>query len=126
MKLIAINGSPRKKWNTATLLQQALDGAASQGFETGLFHLYDLNFKGCISGFSCNVKDGKNYGRCTIQDDLTGFGKNCRGGCACFGFSDLLVTETYSLMIIQNMLILRKEPKEGKMSSRKTARKPLT
>ncbi len=71
MKLIAINGSPRKKWNTATLLQQALDGAASQGFATGLFHLYDLNFKGCISCFSCKVKDGKNYGRCAIQDDLT-------------------------------------------------------
>ncbi len=71
MKLIAINGSPRKKWNTATLLQQTLDGAASQGFETELFHLYDLNFKGCISCFSCKVKNGKNYGRCAFQDDLT-------------------------------------------------------
>ncbi len=31
MKVIAINGSPRKKWNTATLLEKALEGAASEG-----------------------------------------------------------------------------------------------
>ena len=31
MKVIALNGSPRKKWNTATLLKYALDGAASKG-----------------------------------------------------------------------------------------------
>jgi hypothetical protein len=47
MKVIAFNGSPRKKWNTATLLEKALEGAASQGAETKLIHLYDLDFKGC-------------------------------------------------------------------------------
>jgi len=31
MKVIAINGSPRKKWNTATLLGHALEGAALKG-----------------------------------------------------------------------------------------------
>ena len=36
MKLIAINGSPRKDKNTATLLNKALEGAASQGAETEL------------------------------------------------------------------------------------------
>ena len=49
MKLIAINGSPRKNKNTATLIKHALDGATSAGAETELIHLYDLNFKGCIS-----------------------------------------------------------------------------
>jgi hypothetical protein len=38
MKVIAFNGSPRKKWNTATLLEKALEGAASQGAETELIH----------------------------------------------------------------------------------------
>ncbi len=33
-KVIAINGSPRKDGNTASLLQRALDGAASTGAET--------------------------------------------------------------------------------------------
>jgi len=49
MKVMAFNGSPRKTWNTATLLEKALEGAASKGAETELIHLYDLNYKGCIS-----------------------------------------------------------------------------
>jgi multimeric flavodoxin WrbA len=70
MKIIAFNGSPRKKWNTATLLQKALDGASSQGAETELIHLYDLNYKGCISCFACKTLGGKSYGKCAVQDDL--------------------------------------------------------
>ena len=46
MNVIAINGSPRKKWNTATLLENALEGAASQGADTELVHLYDLDYQG--------------------------------------------------------------------------------
>jgi multimeric flavodoxin WrbA len=71
MKVIAFNGSPRRKWNTATLLEKALEGAASQGAETELIHLYDLDFKGCISCFACKTKGGISYGRCAVQDDLT-------------------------------------------------------
>lgn len=70
MKVLAFNGSPRKTWNTATLLSKALEGAASQGAETELIHLYDLNYKGCISCFACKTKGGKSYGKCPIQDDL--------------------------------------------------------
>ncbi|AKN29829.1 flavodoxin [Clostridium carboxidivorans P7] len=71
MKVIAINGSPRKDHNTATLLNKVLEGAASQGAETEIIHLYDLNFKGCISCFTCKLKEGKNYGKCIIKDDLS-------------------------------------------------------
>ncbi|HIH75272.1 MAG TPA: flavodoxin family protein [Methanosarcina sp.] len=71
MKVIAINGSPRKRWNTATLLEKALEGAASEGAETEMIHLYDLNFKGCISCFACKLKGGKSYGKCAMKDDLT-------------------------------------------------------
>lgn len=70
MRVLAFNGSPRKTWNTATLLNKALEGAASQGAETELIHLYDLNYKGCISCFACKTKGGKSYGKCPIQDDL--------------------------------------------------------
>jgi multimeric flavodoxin WrbA len=73
MKVIAFNGSPRRKWNTAMLLSQALEGAASQGAETELIHLYDYNYKGCISCFACKLKDGKSYGRCAVKDDLKPF-----------------------------------------------------
>jgi len=71
MKVIAINGSPRKTWNTGTLLQKALDGAESVGAETEIVHLYDLNFKGCISCFACKTKDHKHLGKCAMKDDLT-------------------------------------------------------
>lgn len=71
MKAIAINGSPRKKWNTGMLLEKALEGAASEGAETELIHLYDLNFKGCTSCFACKLKDGKSYGKCAMNDELT-------------------------------------------------------
>ncbi|PAV11199.1 flavodoxin [Methanosarcina spelaei] len=71
MKVIAINGSPRKKWNTATLLEKALEGANSEGAEVELIHLYDFNFKGCTSCFSCKLKGGKSYGKCAMEDELT-------------------------------------------------------
>lgn len=70
MNVIAVNGSPRKKWNTATLLQKALDGAASVGAQTEMIHLYDLKYRGCISCFACKRKGGT-LGRCAVQDDLT-------------------------------------------------------
>jgi multimeric flavodoxin WrbA len=71
MKVIAFNGSPRKKWNTATLLEKALEGSASRGAEIELVHLYDLDFKGCQSCFACKTKGSKSYGKCAIKDDLT-------------------------------------------------------
>ncbi|MGZ4857448.1 MAG: flavodoxin family protein [Methanobacteriaceae archaeon] len=71
MKVIAVNGSPRKKWNTVTLLERALEGAASKGAETELVHLYSLDFKGCVSCFACKTIDGPSYGRCVVKDDLT-------------------------------------------------------
>lgn len=70
MKAIAISGSPRKKWNTAQLLEKVLEGAASKGAETRLVHLYDLDFKGCLSCFECKKVGGKSYGRCAVKDDL--------------------------------------------------------
>ena len=70
MKIIALNGSPRKTWNTAILLQKALEGAASQGAKAEMIHLYDLNYKGCISCFACKTLGGKSYGKCIVQDDL--------------------------------------------------------
>lgn len=69
--VIAINGSPRKTWNTATLLEHALKGAKSAGAETELVHLYDLDYKGCTSCFACKLKGGESYGKCAMNDDLT-------------------------------------------------------
>ena len=71
MRAIAVNGSPRKKWNTATLLQNVLAGAGSRGLETELVHLYDLAYTGCISCFACKKIGGTSYGRCAVHDELS-------------------------------------------------------
>lgn len=70
MKVIAFNGSPRREWNTATLLRHALEGAAAQGAETELVHLYDLGYTGCKSCFACKRKEGRSA-LCAVRDDLT-------------------------------------------------------
>jgi multimeric flavodoxin WrbA len=70
MNVIGINGSPRKQWNTATLVASALEGAAAKGAMTELVHLYDLDFKGCRSCFACKTRGGKSYGKCALSDDL--------------------------------------------------------
>ncbi|MDR1429303.1 MAG: flavodoxin family protein, partial [Spirochaetaceae bacterium] len=68
--VIGINGSPRKGWNTHTLVKNALDGTAFQGAETELINLYDLSFQGCVSCFSCKKKGAAALGRCALNDDL--------------------------------------------------------
>lgn len=70
MKVLAVNGSPRKNGNTVALLKQAMDGAKSQGAETRRIDLYSMNYKGCISCFYCKRKD-KPHGICAVRDDLT-------------------------------------------------------
>lgn len=68
--VLAINGSPRRKGNTAELLNHALRGAADAGAAVEIVHLYALNFKGCISCFSCKRKD-KEHGICAMKDELS-------------------------------------------------------
>lgn len=74
MKVYAINGSPRKNKNTATLLQKALDGvkeaAKDKEVETEIINLYNLNYTGCKSCFACKRLGGKSYGKCAIKDDI--------------------------------------------------------
>ena len=71
MKVIGINGSPRKKWHSAELLDNALAGARAAGAETTRIDLFDLQFRGCISCFACKRLDGPSYTRCAQRDALT-------------------------------------------------------
>ncbi len=70
MKVIAISGSPRKGWNTETLLHKALEGAASEGAETELVHLYDEPLKGCLECYACKRKGNHTDGLCAIRDNM--------------------------------------------------------
>ena len=70
MKTIIINASPRKKWNTAEIMESAMKGAESVGAEVEYINLYDLVFKGCRSCLICKMKD-KTKGKCYWKDDLS-------------------------------------------------------
>jgi multimeric flavodoxin WrbA len=66
MKVIAINGSPRKNGNTATILAQILAGAAEKGAKTRMFHLNELDMKGCQGCLACR----EDLGKCAFKDDF--------------------------------------------------------
>ena len=70
MNVIAINGSPRKNWNTGILLEKALEGAASKGASTEIVNLYELSYKGCLACLECKRVNGTSRGRCAVKDDL--------------------------------------------------------
>lgn len=70
MKVLALNCSPRKNWNTAKLLKSALKGAESAGAEVEYIDLYGLNFTGCRSCILCKRKDVERC-RCYWKDDLS-------------------------------------------------------
>ena len=57
MKIIAVNGSPRRNGNTAELIENALAGARNNGAETKRVDLYAMDYKGCVSCFYCKRKD---------------------------------------------------------------------
>ncbi len=68
-KVIAINASPRTRWNTAALVREATKGAESEGAEVKVFDLYKLDkFTGCISCFGCKLPE--HQGTCIYKDGL--------------------------------------------------------
>ena len=67
MKVVAINTSPRKNWNTDLLVKKAAKGAESKGAEVVFFDLYSQErFTGCISCFGCK----RNEGHCVYRDGI--------------------------------------------------------
>lgn len=71
MKIIAINGSPRKNGNSAAMLDAAVKGAVEAGAVCERIDLFDLDYKGCVSCFACKRLGGASFGRCGQRDALT-------------------------------------------------------
>ncbi len=76
-KIVIINGSPRKNFNTAKLLKEAGRGAQENGAEVEFVNLYDLNYKGCISCLVCKRKGNTQNGLCFYKDALTPVLEKC-------------------------------------------------
>lgn len=63
MKVIAINGSPRKDGNTYLALKTACDILNSEGIETEIINVGALNITGCKACGVCS-----DTGKCVIKD----------------------------------------------------------
>ncbi len=67
MRILAVNGSPRReRSNTARLLGPMLEGARQAGAEAQLLYLADLDVRPCTGCFSCWTRTP---GRCVQEDD---------------------------------------------------------
>lgn len=65
MKVLLINGSPKKNGNTAYALNQMAEVFASQGVETVILHIGNQAIRGCIACGSCAQK-----GQCVFDDAI--------------------------------------------------------
>lgn len=64
-KIVAIYGSPRRKGNTAALLEKAVEGARESGAHVEEIVLRDLKISPCLEIYGC-----KQAGECAIKDDF--------------------------------------------------------
>ncbi len=65
MKVVAINGSPRKGGNTDLLLREVLKPIEKKGIEVEIIQLGGKDVKGCIACGKCHKKGD---GRCHISN----------------------------------------------------------
>jgi multimeric flavodoxin WrbA len=65
MKIIGIDGSPRKNGNTEKLLRKVLSGCQEAGGQTEFLKLADLTINFCRGCGTCRAT-----GECVMQDDM--------------------------------------------------------
>jgi multimeric flavodoxin WrbA len=66
MKIVGFIGSPRKRGNTTTIVNEVLRGAQEAGAETKVFNLNQLSIRGCQGCYKCQTPEGK----CVQKDDM--------------------------------------------------------
>ncbi len=67
MKVIAINGSPRRGGNTEVLLRKVLEPLEAAGWSTEYRQIGGKPVRGCLACMKCIEKRN---GRCIIEDDV--------------------------------------------------------
>ena len=67
MKVVGINGSPRKEGNTAILIQTVFNELNRQGINTEMISLSGKNIRGCTACGACMKQKNK---QCIITDDF--------------------------------------------------------
>jgi multimeric flavodoxin WrbA len=74
MKVLLVNGSPRKNGCTYTALTEVAKTLNSEGIDTDFFWIENEAIQGCISCYSC-----KAAGQCSIDDGVNKFRKLAAG-----------------------------------------------
>jgi multimeric flavodoxin WrbA len=67
MKVVAINGSPRPKGNTYTLLEMVLTELQAEGIETELIQVGGKPVRGCMACYKCAELKNR---RCSMDKDI--------------------------------------------------------
>lgn len=67
MKLLCVQGSPRKGGNSATIAQRFLKVAKDRGATIETYILNELDFRPCQACYACKTK----LEYCALEDDLT-------------------------------------------------------
>jgi len=67
MKILGINGSPRRKGNTGILLETAFEPLKEAGFQTEIYQLGGKQVHGCTACGKCREIQDK---RCHIKNDV--------------------------------------------------------
>ena len=67
MKVLLINGSPRKEGNTATALKEVAKQLYTEGIDSEIVWIGNKPIRGCIACGQCKVQG---LGRCIFDDDI--------------------------------------------------------
>lgn len=67
MKILVLNGSPRRQGNTAAMVGAFVDGAAESGHEVTVVNVCQKKIAGCLACEYCHTKG---EGKCIQQDDM--------------------------------------------------------
>ena len=71
MKVIAINGSPRKKGNTEILIREVLKVLEKNGIETELIQIGGKKVNSCVACMKCNTeKDGQCHKKNNLLNEV--------------------------------------------------------
>lgn len=66
MKVVAVNGSPRRDGNTYHLISKVLDALSGEGIAVEIAHVGGKKMRGCTA---CGACFEKKDGRCVMDDD---------------------------------------------------------
>ena len=74
MKVVLINGSPRKNGNTAFTLEECVKEIKKEGLEAEIINLSGKEIKSCIACYKC-----KGTGKCVLKDEANNIMDTIRG-----------------------------------------------